>query len=649
MDLEGIHVESRHIGVNEVSNLDLNELGHSGNYALWSDNPASLDLLAFSPVAETVAAALLDDQLDPVVLGVSGRWGSGKTTVLQLVGAELAKSNDEGSRILIVPTDPWRYDPATGVKESLISEVLSALESEVDGNAAEGSNAKELFKRLVRRVDWAKAITLAAKSSLLMQIPSIGDIAELVKDPGGTSGDQSRGLEAFRNEFKQLMESPDLGHIKRVVVLVDDLDRCLPPTVIETLEGIRLFLAVPKMSFVIAADEERVADAIRTRYEKPGGSAERSASEIEEEPARLYLHKIVHTTVPLPALSRFDTETYLLLLQVLPKVDESRLKKLVEQCDSLRKASRDLGELDAVDGVDLGAERAFAERLTPILYEKLRGNPRRIKRFLNDLRVRQSIAARRGIDLQADIVAKMMVLEQLLPEEFERLLGWLANGTLRSEMSRLEEAAGQPPSDVEESTGEDEDDGVGALGGGDVDEADDAAPPQQTFTDQLLRWAKLTPALRTEDLSAYLHLAASFAGQTVLDRDLPERLRDLAARLLSGVRADQYSIVDSDLRLLPPDDAKPLLQHLGRMGRDRPVDQLKAIQAILRISRQQTLLADECCSALAAIPADEVTLPALMLFDPGNKLLRPALVKWLSQTTKETTRNAINSVLAESG
>ena len=626
-----------------------NELGRSaGNYALWSDNPASLDLLAFSPVAETVASVLLDDNLDPVVLGVSGRWGSGKTTVLQLVGAELAGLNTEGSKILVVPTDPWRYDPATGVKESLISEVLSILGSEVDGNAAEGSNAKRLFKRLVKRVDWARAIALAAKSSLLMQIPSINDITGLVKDQEGDSGDQARGLEVFRSEFKELMESPELGHIKRVVVLVDDLDRCLPPTVIETLEGIRLFLAVPKMSFVIAADEERVADAIRTRYEKPGGSAERSALEIEEEPARLYLHKIVHTTVPLPALSRFDTEAYLLLLQVLPKVDESRLKTLIEQCDTLRKESKDLADLAPVDGVDLGAERAFAERLTPILYEKLRGNPRRIKRFLNDLRVRQSIATRRGIDLEAEIVAKMMVLEQLLPEEFERLLGWLANGTVRSEMSRLEEAAGRPPPDVKESTGEDEKNGVGSLGGVDADEAEDAAYPKQTFTDQLLRWAKLTPSLRAEDLSAYLHLAASFAGQTVLDRDLPERLRDLAARLLSGVRADQYSIIDSDLRLLPPDDAKPLLQHLGRMGRDRPADQLKAIQAILRISRQQTLLADECCAALTAIPADEVTLPALMLFDPGNILLRPAHAKWLSQTTKETTRNAINSVLVES-
>ena len=627
-----------------MSNLNMNELGAAGNYALWSDNPASLDLLAFSPVAETVASALLDDQLDPVVLGVSGRWGSGKTTVLQLVGAELTKLNTDDSRILVVSTDPWRYDPATGVKENLISEVLSALEGEISGNTGEASNAKKLFKRLVQRVDWARAITLAAKFSLLMQIPSINDLTGLVKDPEGDSGDQARGLQAFRGEFKQLMESPELEHVKRVVVLVDDLDRCLPPTVIETLEGIRLFLAVPKMSFVIAADEERVADAIRTRYEKPGGPSERPAREIEEEPARLYLHKIVHTTVPLPALSRFDTEAYLLLLQVLPKVDESSLKTLVERCDTLRKESKDLSELTPVDGVDLADERAFAERLTPILYEKLRGNPRRIKRFLNDLHVRQSIATRRGIELQAEIVAKMMVLEQLLRDEFERLLGWLARGTLRSEMSRLEEAAGRPPAEVEQP--EDEDGATSpTLVDGDV--ADAASATDRDFSDSLLRWAKLTPSLRDEDLSGYLHLAASFAGQTVLDRDLPERLRDIAASLMSRSRADQHSVTDEALGRLPIDDGKALLQHLGRMGRDRPADQLKAVEAILRISRQHGALGNDCCAALGAIPSDEVNPPTVLLFEPGDTVLHSALKKWRAQTTKVPTQRAIDMALGD--
>ena len=642
MDRRRIQVESGNSGVNQLTNLDCTESEPTEEYSLWSDNPSSLDLIAFSPIAETVAAALLDDYLDPVVLGVSGRWGSGKTTVLQLVGAELAKLTSKESKILVVPTDPWRYDPSTGVKESLISEVLSALENEIDDEAVDGSKAKDLFNRLVRRVDWARAISLATKASLLMQIPSIDDLARLVKDPEVDSEEQARGLEAFRDEFRQLMGSPELRHIKRVVVLVDDLDRCLPPTVIETLEGIRLFLAVPKMSFVIAADEERVADAIRTRYEKPAGQPEREAAEIEEDPARLYLHKIVHTTVPLPTLSRFDTEAYLLLLQVSPKVDESRLKTLVEQCDALREQSKGLAELDPVDGVDLGKERAFAERLTPILYEKLRGNPRRIKRFLNDLRVRQSIATGRGIKLQAEIVAKMMVLEQLLPDEFERLLGWLAGGTLRSQMICLEEAAGRPPAEVEEP---DDEDGAASPTAIDSEEGKANSIPDQDFPDSLLRWAKLTPSLRDEDLSGYLHLAASFAGQPVLDKDLPERLRDIAASLMSSSRADQYSVTDEALRRLPIEDARSLSQHLGRMGRDRPADQLKAVEGILRISRQQSSVGDECCAALGTIPGNEVNPPAILLFEPRDIALHPALKKWRSQTTRTPTKRAIDGIL----
>ena len=617
-----------------------------GNYALLSDNPSTVDLLAFSPVAETVAATLLDDNLDPVALGISGRWGSGKTTVLHLVEAELTALNKDGSKVLVVRTDPWRYDPTTGVKESLISEVLSCLESEIDTGATGGGKASKLFNRLAQRVDWARAISLAAKSSLLMQIPSFDDLVGLVKDPESDSENPARGLEAFRSEFEELMASPELEHIRRAVVLVDDLDRCLPATVIETLEGIRLFLAVPKMSFVIAADEERVAEAIRTRYEKPPSPIEQAVPELDEEPAKLYLHKIVQTTIPLPALSRFDTEAYLLLLHVLPKLDETNIDKLVEQCDALRKQSKDLAELVEVEGVDLAEERAFAERLTPILYEKLRGNPRRIKRFLNDLRVRQSVASRRGIDLQAGIVAKMMVLEQLLPDEFERVLGWLARGTVRAELNRLEQAAGQVPTQMVDSISDNGSDPQSEINNSGPDVADHS---EQAFTDSLLRWARLNPPLRDEDLSSYLHLAASFAGQTVLDRDLPERLRDIAFNLLSSMRANQYSVRDEDLSRLPHDDAKILLQHLGRMARDRPTDQRKAIEAILRMSRQQNSLGAEACTVLRAIHADEISLPALLLFGRTDSILHPVLQKWKSETTKETTSNAIDIALRNGG
>ncbi len=174
--------------------------------ALWSDDPAAVDLLSFDAVAATVADALLDPALDPVALGLSGTWGSGKTTVLRLVEQDLQGRAEEGQKVLVITTEPWRYDPTTGAKESLISEVLSALGIEIEATETTVEDAKkkakELLGRLVKRIDWAKAIKLTAKTSLAFQLPSINDLVDLVKPAeGGDCGDGSRGLEAFRAEF----------------------------------------------------------------------------------------------------------------------------------------------------------------------------------------------------------------------------------------------------------------------------------------------------------------------------------------------------------------------------------------------------------------------------------------------------------------
>ena len=118
---------------------------------------------------------------------------------------------------------------------------------------------------------------------------------------------------------------------------------------------------------------------------------------------------------------------------------------LVASCAELRMRSGDLDELSPVEGLDFSEEMAFAARLTPLLYEKLRGSPRRVKRFLNDLHVRQAIAQRRGISLDPAVVAKLMVLEVLLPTEFAQVLGWLARGVMRQQIDALEAAAGRPP------------------------------------------------------------------------------------------------------------------------------------------------------------------------------------------------------------
>lgn len=605
---------------------------------LWSDDPDRTDLLAFDAIAETLVDAVLDDSLDPVALGVSGRWGSGKTTVLNLVEAHLAAHDHEGAKVLPILTEAWRYDPALGAKESLISEVLDRLSDEITDTTDPSGKAKAILKRLAKRVDWAKALKMAAKTSVTMQIPKLDSILDLVKPPEEEEDDTPRTLDGFRTEFAELLDSGALAHVRRVVVLVDDLDRCLPPTVVDTLETIRLFLAVPKMSFIIAADEDRVAEAIGVHF-----SSATEVADDEEHPSRLYLHKIVQTTIPLPSLSRFDTQAYLLLLQVRDGLETDDLQALIDQCSLLRSTGATLDEITPVGGIDLAEPMAFAARLTPILYEKFKGNPRRIKRFLNDLRVRQSVASRRGIALAPEIVAKLMVLEYLVPDGFTQVMDWMAHGDLRSKVAELEQAAGRSAPDApppEEKPAREEP----AKG-----EKRKAAPPEPAepeFADDLLRWAKLPPSLGPVDLTPYLHLAASFRGRTLVDTDLPERLRDIASNLLSSSRAEQRAVQDADLLALRDSEPEMLLQHLGRAARDRPTEQRQAVAAILRLGRLHPSLGEAVAKTLRAIPAVDVVPAAVLEFDdaPAEPLLT-VLRTWRANATNNMTRNALDERL----
>jgi KAP family P-loop domain len=648
-----------------------NPAGTSLAGQLWSDEPAEVDLLAAKAIAETVADAILDDAVDPLSLGLSGPWGSGKTTVLELIGADLEERSTDESKVLVVRTDPWRYDPSVGAKESIIADILDGLAAELQSRPETAtSKAAALVKRLAKRVNWAKALKLAATTAVALQIPSVEQVTGLIKDPDSREKEgEPRGLAGFHAEFKQLMSSEEFAHVCRVAVLVDDLDRCLSRTVVETLEAMRLFLSVPRMAFIIAADEDRVADAIKAElpeWEMPRERPGTRDALPPEPPWKLYLHKIVQTTVPLPALGAFDTEAYLLLLQVQNRTtnpfSKDQLQALIAECGRLRTSGA-LDGLNSPDKIDVQRELAFAHRLTAILYEKFAGNPRRIKRFLNDMNVRRTIAARRGIVLDADVVAKMMVLEVLLPDQFIEVLSWLRTGELRDRLSALEQLAQNASGDDNEdadgagqtkaadkakataskTTETEEKDPETLAGAGakesmlhaaakkstkattkaglsnqvDEDEAgevDGTAPAPfavPDFDDDLIRWAKLEPPLADIDLSPYLHLAASFTGDLLVSEELPQRLRDLVHQLNVTGPIGKQAAEDKAARL-PVDDARILIRFFARRARDRVQEQRSAVTAIGRLATAHPTLSTPALEAFRRLPAEDLQVPTAM-------------------------------------
>lgn len=596
-------------------------------YPLFLDEPTDVDLLSFDAVAATVVDAVLDPRLDPIALGLSGSWGSGKTSVLRLIGRQLRPAEGGAASRIVIETDPWRYDPALGIKESLIGEILTAIDRELPDDDL-GDKSKKLLDRLVKRIDWTKAMKLAATSAITVSLPSLDKVFDLVRPKSDVEGEEQAepitDMVQFRAEFQNLLESDGLQEINNVVVLVDDLDRCLPDTVVETLETIRLFLSVPKMSFVIAADEERVADAIATRFPGP-------VDDGEESPARLYLHKIVQTSVPVPALSDFDTEAYLVLLQIRSLITtDADYDGIVADVAEARRAAVALETVTSLQRADFAEQRNNAARIRPIIHEKTRGNPRRIKRFLNDLSVRLSIAGKRGITLDEATIAKLMVLEQYFPDDFKTLTDWLRQRTLRTNLEALEASAGTPestePSDATEPAAvEAETVGVAEPESGVEPTTGPSTAPKKPvklvkaeqpeakpqFSDGLVRWARLSPALAKKDIAPYLVFAASFKNVFLESDALPESIRDMATQLLSRSPSEARRVTDDMLRALSPSDAGRLVNYIGGVTVDEPQRQTGGVMAMLRISRVQPNAVDAVVGALKRIKPADLKVAAL--------------------------------------
>ncbi len=450
---------------------------------LRDDNPSEVDLLGFEDVVDIVEEIVTRSDLDPVTVGINAPWGGGKTTVLQLLKRRL----DEREDVFCLLVSPWEYDNKTDPTTALIDEVLGGLHQKLESNKTFGDKIKETLSKLRRRVKFSKAMKLAATSALTATVPGVGALIDLFDE-----GDEKDNvppdptLQGFRAQFAEAMASEDLSSLSRVVVLVDDLDRSLPDTVVETLEAIKLFLSVRKMAFVIAADEENVANAIGRRLQTTG----------QPTTSRLYLEKIVQVPVRVPALSRDQTEEYLALLML---ADLDRIDDAVQRVKDSRPAKPQ--QLVTRLGDTLPPERhhevALAEALTPLLHRFTMGNPRRLKRFLNAYWLRMSFASRRGVELQSDALAKLMLAELYLPDLFGQLLAWLSAGVVADKVAEIEG-------------------GTGDHSAGSRD------------------WGELPPNLPADDLAKYLFLAASLRGETIEEAALPPELRNVATKLMSA-------------------------------------------------------------------------------------------------------------------
>ena len=410
---------------------------------MWQDNETERDFLNFSGVADTVAEIIIRAKGEPVSIGVSGAWGVGKSTMINLIRRALeARDGGDPSDFVFVEFNAWLYQGYDDARASLLDVIATALEIQAD----ERETGVEKVQALIKRINWLRAAKLTTGSGLALALglPPTGLIGEAFRvgkavlagdvtsddldaisaaateaageDSGlinpATDSSPPKEIHAIRESFTATLS--ELGIT--LVVLIDDLDRCLPRTTISTLEAIRLFLFLENTAFVIAADDTMIKHAVRRHFEG-----------IENESlVTSYFDKLIQIPIRVPPLGTQEVRAYMMLLFVenstLSEDDKEAIREKV--CSQLQQTWRgqrvDRAFIETTYGgfsAELLGRFDTADRLAPLMVSasQIAGNPRLIKRFLNALSIRMEIARTHDVAVDEAVLAKLMLFERSGP------------------------------------------------------------------------------------------------------------------------------------------------------------------------------------------------------------------------------------------
>lgn len=493
---------------------------------ILADNETKVDLLNNEAIATTIIELLRAKPDHPVTIGVHGDWGAGKSSVLEMIEMGFADKSD----VLCLKFNGWRFQGFEDAKIALIEGIVTGLVEKRPALNKAAVAVKDVF----RRIDWLKVAKRAGGLALtaFTGIPTpeqVGAIVALldalVTDPAelatketiATAIEEAKALlkpdesknvpeevEAFRKAFDRLLK--DAG-IKQLVVLIDDLDRCLPDTAIETLEAIRLFVFTARTAFVVASDEAMIEYAVRKHFpDLPDSTGPRDY-------ARNYLEKLIQVPFRIPALGETETRIYVTLLLTCAEIGENDADygRLITVAREKLKRPWTSGGLDAPTvktALGKQAEKAnnalaLSDQIGPLLASGTKGNPRQIKRFLNTLLLRERTAIARGFgdDIKLPVLAKLMLAERFIPRLFEQIafVAAVHPQGLCEEIEALEKDLAT----TKDKNGEPK----GQKATEPTPVPDNAVLTEWKSLEAVCDWARLSPKLSGLDLRPYLFVA----------------------------------------------------------------------------------------------------------------------------------------------
>jgi hypothetical protein len=255
---------------------------------------------------------LLGNVKPPFTFSLNGKWGSGKTIFLKMLEKELLKRAKEEKIRGVHYLNIWESDFLHDPMSALISAFEIILKKEGRSQFIEG------IKKTWRSIGSA----------------SVGFSFMLYAQATASRQNSELDLQEQVEGIRQKIQEATAGLDEKIIIIVDELDRCRPNYSIDFLERIKHFFDVDNVVFVLGIEKDQLCEAIRSVYGQ-GFDAER------------YLNKFINIEINLPT----DKEHFISQLASksslnLNETDHSKLIKTAKFLERFYSLSlRDLEQL----------------------------------------------------------------------------------------------------------------------------------------------------------------------------------------------------------------------------------------------------------------------------------------------------------------
>ncbi len=248
----------------------------------------SEDVLERSGLAKVILHRFEDKEC-PSVLGIYGGWGSGKSSLISL----LNKLNErkKSSKLHIEMFDAWKYETTGNLIIPIVTKLYKSAKSEM----------KIYADRVIKVTALFAADTLLKKFAGI-NLSNVDDYRKNINEATNLKRWESTldEIDDINQAFKELINLYlEKNNFDRLVICIDNLDRCTPENAINLLESIKNLLTVPNCIWVFVVDNNVIASYIDQKYQgtKLDGHS--------------YLDKIITEQYHIPSLRGKETKNLL--------------------------------------------------------------------------------------------------------------------------------------------------------------------------------------------------------------------------------------------------------------------------------------------------------------------------------------------------